>query len=129
VLINWGTSFNNILGGKEAEVVYHLEIAAQQLLNKGYEIIVYPIWVEDINICRRFVDKFQNERNFILDKVYNAHYLCSIIRACRFTINLKLYADILSSAMHMPFISIAYGLKCYDFAESIDSLALVLNTY
>jgi acetyltransferase-like isoleucine patch superfamily enzyme len=31
-------------------------------------------------------------------------------------------------AMKKPFISLAYGLKCYDFAESIDSTDLLIST-
>lgn len=128
VLINWGTSFNNILGNDEENAKYHLEIATQILLNRGYKVAVYPIWTEDIEICKKFISNFKNEDIICLNKVYDVYGIASLINMSKFTINFKLHANILSMALKKPFISLAYGLKCYDFAESVDSSELVIST-
>lgn len=128
VLINWGTSFNNILGSDEQNAEYHLEIATQILLNKGYKVAVYPIWTEDIEVCKKFANNFKNEDIICIDKVYDVYGIASLINMSKFTINFKLHANILSMALKKPFISLAYGLKCYDFAESVDSAELLINT-
>lgn len=128
ILINWGTSYNNIFGGNEKVVEEQLEIATQILLNKGYKIVVYPIWTEDIEFCKKFVDRFKNTNIISINKVYDVYGLASLIRKSKFSINLKLHANILSMALKKPFISLAYGLKCYDFADSIESSQLVIPT-
>ncbi len=128
VLINWGTSFNNIAGKNEKKVEEELKQAVDYLLAEGYKVIVYPIWVEDISICKEFVSYFNSPNIKLIEKVYDVYGLAYLINKCRFTINFKLHANVLSMAMQKPFIALAYGLKCYDFAESINSVNLILHT-
>ncbi|TDX52356.1 polysaccharide pyruvyl transferase family protein [Orenia marismortui] len=128
VVVNWGTSYNNIFGKSEAEVEKELERAVREILNQGYKVIVYPIWSEDIKVIKSFVDKFENSNIMAINQVYDADEIAAMIDKAKFTINLKLHANIISMTRMKPFISLAYGLKCYDFAQSIDSMELIIPT-
>ncbi|WP_432665334.1 glycosyltransferase [Wukongibacter baidiensis] len=128
MLINWGTSYNNIIGKNEENIQRNLEKTAKELLDRGYKVIVYPTWNLDINPCKSFVNNLNNPNVYLIEKVYDAYSLAGIIQKCKFSINFKMSANLLSMSMKKPFISLAYGLKCYDFAESIDSKDLILLT-
>ncbi|WP_108669006.1 polysaccharide pyruvyl transferase family protein [Peribacillus acanthi] len=120
ILINWGTSYNNIVGFDEQYLEEQLSITTQILLNRGYKIIVYPIWVEDIESCQLFVQKFKNPNIISINKVYDAYGILTLINKAKFSINLKLHASILAFSNGKPFISLGYGLKNYDFVESVE---------
>lgn len=128
VLINWGTSYNNIIGYNEEKLREEVRNVIIQLLDDGYKVIVYPIWTDDIDACRSLISEINSPNLLLIHRVYDAYGLASIVEKCRFSINFKLHANVISMAMKKPFISLAYGLKCYDFAESIDSKDLILFT-
>lgn len=128
VLINWGTSNNNIFGRDETKVEEQLETAIQILLNKGYSVTIYPIWVKDIPYVQRLGQKFTESNLSVIDQVIDAKGLIRLISENSFTINLKLHANILSAAMDIPFISLAYRGKCFDFADSVNCNDLAVST-
>jgi polysaccharide pyruvyl transferase WcaK-like protein len=128
VLINWGTSFNRILGQDEQRVEDELKKVVDELLNDGYEIVIYPVWGKDIAVCKEFAKGFSGRKLKCIDKLYNVFQISNLIKKCRFTINFKLHANILSMAYQKPFICLSYGLKGYDFCDSINSLNLCLPT-
>ncbi|MFS8189054.1 glycosyltransferase [Rossellomorea marisflavi] len=120
ILINWGTSYNNILGGNEIAVENELVIVIQELLDRGYSVTVYPIWTEDIQPVKRLVQKVNNPKCSIIAEVYEARVLQKFISEAYLTINLKLHANILSASVDRPFISLAYRGKCFDFAKTVN---------
>jgi acetyltransferase-like isoleucine patch superfamily enzyme len=128
ILINWGTSFNNIIGNNENNVEKELIKSINSLLEQGYKIVIYPIWVNDISKCIDLAEKFNNDNVKCIEKVYDAYGICSLIERAYMTINLKLHANILSMSMGKPFISLSYGMKSYDFCESIQSQELSIFT-
>lgn len=128
VLVNWGTSFNNIMGKDEESLETEIEKTINNLLESGYKIIIYPIWINDVNKCIKLSEKFQNSNVRCIKKVYDAYGICSLIKKAHMTINLKLHANILSMAMGKPFISLSYGMKCYDFCQSVGSEDLSIFT-
>ncbi|WP_156291945.1 polysaccharide pyruvyl transferase family protein [Oceanobacillus salinisoli] len=128
VLVNWGTSNNNILGGDEKVVREQMEITLQILLNWGYNVTLYPIWKDDISSIRRLLSKFTSDNLTAIQEVYDAKRLTKLIDNYDLTINFKLHANILSVARHKPFISLAYRGKCFDFTESINSSNFAIST-
>jgi acetyltransferase-like isoleucine patch superfamily enzyme len=128
VLVNWGTSYNNIMGKDEKALETEIEKTITNLLESGYKIIIYPIWINDINKCIELSEKFQNNNVMCIKKVYDAYGICSLIKNAYMTINLKLHANILSMSMGKPFISLSYGMKCYDFCQSVGSEDLSIFT-
>ncbi|WBW96638.1 polysaccharide pyruvyl transferase family protein [Oceanirhabdus sp. W0125-5] len=128
VLVNWGTSYNRILGNSEKTVEEKLKIAITKLLDQGYKVVIYPIWNKDIPVCTNFANKINHENLLCIDKLYNVYQLAKLIQSCKFTINLKLHACILSMTYGKPFVCLGYGLKCYDYVESINSTDLFIST-
>lgn len=128
ILINWGTSYNNIFGRNEIAVEKELEKAIKLLISKGYTITIYPIWVEDIEPVKRLAQKINDDRCKVITEVYEARILHKLISQSYFTINLKLHANILSASANRPFISLAYRGKCFDFAETVNCSEFVLAT-
>ncbi|MCM1989313.1 polysaccharide pyruvyl transferase family protein [Oceanirhabdus seepicola] len=128
VLVNWGTSYNSILGNNEKTVEEKLTIAVNKLLDQGYKVVIYPIWNVDLQVCKNFAKKLNHKNLLCINKLYNVYNLARMIQSCKFTINLKLHANILSMSYGKPFICLGYGLKCYDFVESINSKDLYIPT-
>lgn len=128
VLVNWGTSFNRILGENEEALREEVKKVIKSLINHGYEIVIYPVWGKDIEPCKNLANEFMGKKVRSIDKLYTVYEIISLIKKCRFTINFKLHANILSMAYKKPFICLSYGLKGYDFCDSIDSTKLCIPT-
>lgn len=128
ILINWGTSYNNIFGQNEETVEDELVGIAKSLIEKGYLITIYPIWSEDIKPVKRLWKKINDKNCEAITEVYDAETLQKLISESYMTINLKLHANILSASANVPFISIAYRGKCFDFAKTVDCLEYVIPT-
>lgn len=129
VLVNWGTSYNNICGNNEDNIAFELKKCIYSLIDKGYKIIIYPIWTNDIEICQKLYNEIQSQNVYCLKKVYELGYIAGLLAKASFTINFKLHGNIISAAMNKPFIALGYGIKSYDFAESIDCKELVVFTH
>lgn len=128
ILINWGTSYNNIFGKNEEQVENELVKVAKKLLADGYNITIYPIWTEDIDPVKRLGRKIDNSSCEIITEVYNAKRMQTLIQTSYLTINLKLHANILSASANVPFISLAYRGKCLDFAQSVNCSEYAIPT-
>jgi polysaccharide pyruvyl transferase WcaK-like protein len=128
VLINWGTSYNNIFGGNELLVENELAEVIRELLDKNYNVTIYPIWTEDIEPVKRLGQKVNNNKCEIITEVYEASVLQQLISQAHLTINFKLHANILSAAANIPCISLAYRGKCFEFAQTINCTEYALAT-
>lgn len=128
ILVNWGTSYNNIFGKNELKLEQELVTVIQSLLTNGYKVTIYPIWIEDIPAVKRLSEKVNDDRCHVLTEVYEAKLLQKMINSAYLTINMKLHANILSASGNRPFISLAYRGKCFDFARSVDCLEYTVGT-
>lgn len=128
ILVNWGTSYNNIFGKDELKVERELADAIKALILKGYFVTVFPIWTEDIKPVERLVQLVNDERCQAIPQVYEAKILQNLIAQSYLTINFKLHANILSASANRPFISLAYRGKCFDFAESVNCSKYTVST-
>lgn len=128
ILINWGTSYNNIFGRNELAIEEELVIVIKALITKGYIVTIYPIWTEDITSVKRLADKVDDSRCLVLTEVYEAKMLQRVINESYLSINLKLHANILAAAANRPFISLAYRGKCFDFSKTVNCLDYTVAT-
>lgn len=119
ILVNWGTSYHNVFGNNELVVEKELIIAIHYLLEKDYQVKIYPIWTEDIPAVKRLAEKVNDARCSAQLVVYDANTLQKMINNSYFTINFKLHANILAAAVNKPFLSLAYRGKCFDFAQTV----------
>ncbi|RJG23084.1 polysaccharide pyruvyl transferase family protein [Paenibacillus thiaminolyticus] len=126
--INWGTAMNLVFGHDEASVEDKLVRAAKEWIRQGYSILMFVMWPHDIAASRRMMHKIGCKNRVRLFETVNPYQLMSIIGQCKFTVDFKLHAAVLSAVMRIPFIALGYRFKVFDFAASIDALPYVLST-
>jgi polysaccharide pyruvyl transferase WcaK-like protein len=130
IAINWGTTFNKLFGYNEALVEDQLIESCFYLLSKGYHIVIYPMWDQDIESCRNLYHRLNNKNSVtFIPEVCSSSQIYSFLGKCHFSLNLKLHANILSAAAYTPFIQFAYRSKGFDFALSINQLENTLYTH
>lgn len=122
IMVNWGTAYNHLSKECESDAEDELCLAIRTLIEKGYHISIYPIWIADIPAVRQLALKVNHPRCIALEKVYEAKILLKMLQQCYATINLKLHANVLSAAANRPSISLAYSGKCFDFAVGLGML-------
>lgn len=129
VAVNTGTSFNRVYGGKEELIQKSLVKSCKNLLKSGYKIYLYAMWHEDLDSMLDLYKNIDDSENVILDiVVHKGNELYTILQKCVFSINLKLHGNIISATAGVPFISLGYRLKAYDFVKSIDCEELNIST-
>jgi len=128
ILINWGTSYNNIFGQNEQYIESELVKVIHYLLDEQYAVRIYPIWVDDIPSIKRLQEKVADERCQVDLFVSDAKTLQRMIYESFFTINFKLHANILSAAANKPYVSLAYRGKCFDFSQTVHCLDYTIGT-
>lgn len=127
--INWGTTFNRLYGANENLVEEQLVETAKSLINKGYKILIYTVWTNDIPHCERLYNKINNPDNVALDKnLYTEQQLITQLSKCTATINFKLHANLLSLSANVPSIPLGYRFKVFDFAALLGLPHLVVST-
>ncbi|AZO93806.1 polysaccharide pyruvyl transferase family protein [Halocella sp. SP3-1] len=129
IMVNWGTSYNKVYGENEEKLAVELAGSLDHLQEEGYQIIIYPVWEQDIPAIFRLVDKMINQDNLIvINRVLPSSQLLWCISQASLSINFKLHPCIFSAAVGVPFISLAYRFKCFDFAESVKCQELCIRT-
>ncbi|MBX9975539.1 polysaccharide pyruvyl transferase family protein [Cytobacillus firmus] len=129
VVINWGTAMHRLYGKNEAGLENSMMAIVNELITKGYEIYIYPIWDKDITPCKNLYDKITEKKHVhFIKTVPNQYKILDLIKDARLTINFKLHANVLSAAAGIPFIALAYRFKTFDFANFIGLDHLVIST-
>lgn len=119
--INWGTALGKVYGGDELRVEHALTAAAKEWIRQGCRISIYSVWDRDREPCRRLAEKINDRKHVqVEDRILPANQLMRNISKCRFTVNFKLHANIMSHAAGVPFICLGYRLKCFDYVHSVD---------
>ncbi|NEZ42466.1 polysaccharide pyruvyl transferase family protein [Paenibacillus alvei] len=126
--INWGTAMNQIFGKDEAFVEDELAAAAKRWIQQGYSILLFVMWPKDIPASRRLMNKIGDANRVRLLETVDPYEVMGIIGQCKFTVDLKLHAAVLSAVMRIPFIALGYRFKVFDFAASIDAIRYVIST-
>lgn len=129
IAINWGTFKNIIYGYDEKGLLLQLIEASRYLIQRGYHLVIYPMYINDIQPCQEFYSLFENTTKVtLIPELCSATQIYHFLRKTFFTINLRLHSNVLSAAAEIPFISLAYHSKCIDFALSVDFLENTIYT-
>lgn len=129
IAVNWGTTNNILFGYDENKLKNQVLKACTNLLNKGYQIVIFPMWDLDIPHCKDLYESIK-ERGKVtfIPEVCTASQIYYFLSLCHFSLNLKLHANVLSASSGTPFIQLAYRSKGVDFAASIHQLPYTLLT-
>ncbi|SDW03506.1 polysaccharide pyruvyl transferase family protein [Paenibacillus sp. CF384] len=127
--INWGTSYNRIYGGDEAQVEDALARTCRSLLALGYNLHLYSVWGPDQEGLARLYSKLGHDESVTYDpKVYAAADYVRLLSEFEATINLKLHANLLSAAANVPFVCIGYRFKSFDLMHGLDLADWIVPT-
>ncbi|MFT4142498.1 MAG: polysaccharide pyruvyl transferase family protein [Bacillus sp. (in: firmicutes)] len=103
VAINWGTTFNRLYGQDEAGIENELLQVSKKLIKLGYKILLYVVWGNGREASKRLYNKLDAPLNETYDStLYSEKELIEKLASCRFSINFKLHANILSLAGNVP---------------------------
>ncbi|MGL5149793.1 MAG: polysaccharide pyruvyl transferase family protein [Clostridium sp.] len=129
VAINLGRTFDRIFGKNEAKVNESIKEFCIELLNMGYKLYLYAMWETDLKSIFDLYGKLPKSDNIILDSViHSGGELVTILSNCKYSINFKLHANIISAVANTPFICIGYRLKSYDIMKSLELEELLIPT-
>ncbi|WP_138495939.1 polysaccharide pyruvyl transferase family protein [Paenibacillus pinistramenti] len=129
IAINWGTTYNKLLGKNELQVEDALAAAAREWVQQGCRLYLYPVWGPDRGPLERLAGKIGNQPAVEVERrLLGAAEVIDRLSGCRLSVNFKLHANMLSLAAEVPFISLGYRFKCFDFAESVGMSDLILPT-
>lgn len=120
IAVNWGTAGNKVLGEDEKAVAQDLAAVLSELTAE-YALVIYPVWERDLAPCQKLHALLPTSDSvFCLDRVPSLEELIDLYKQSSFSINMKLHASVFSAALGTPFISLAYRMKCWDFAQSLE---------
>jgi len=116
--------------GTPAEVYEQLTLALQQLAAHGFELVLYPVWPEDLPLQYEVHETLlaRGVRAHRIECVHRAATLVAMLGECHRSLNLKLHANVLSGTAATPAIMLGYGFKTFDFAASVGLSDLVVST-
>ena len=115
IALNIGNTHTNLFG-TEQYMVQEAKKLVSRLTADGFEVVLFPVWPQD----NAFLKQIPRTKNVSLLPWHPSSIrLMNFFKTCRCVIGLKLHTSVLSAAANVPFISIAYREKCFDFAASV----------
>lgn len=119
IAINVGDARKKLLGSEDY-IVEHMHKLINVLLKQNFEVILFPMWVDDNKYINKLAKKVSSPKLIIRDWNESCQSLIDFFSTCRCVIGMKLHSIVLSAAANVPFISISYRDKCLDFAASLN---------
>jgi len=115
IAINIGSD-GLIWGQDEERVLQEIIKACRTLKKNGYELILVPLNIKDINYINILssqtgIEVFKNWSD--IDSVLN------LLSSCKLMIGERLHSLVFSASVYTPFISLEYRPKCKHFSESV----------
>src|SRR5262249_16931033 len=107
------------LWGRQDDVQQYMVDAASELIRKGFEVHVMPVWRDDLPACRDFMVRAGLPAEKLLSPAYEAADFISRISDYDCVVALKLHAGILATAANVPSVLLEYQPKTLDYAKSI----------
>ncbi len=128
IAVNWGGSFNSVFGHDEQGTLFRFAEGIQHLINKGYHILIYPMWRNDVENCSELFGAVGGQQCSLISTLGSIDSYCTMLNQAEFSINFKLHGNVLSALVGTPFITLAYRSKSYDFAMSVEAEELCIST-
>ncbi|MBB6731772.1 polysaccharide pyruvyl transferase family protein [Cohnella zeiphila] len=127
--VNWGTVYDRMYGANESEVEDALAQVCREWIERGWRIHLYVVWGPDRKSAERLHAKIGKAAQTTLDlKLYDTPGYYNLVRGFDATLNLKLHANVISAAAGVPFVSLGYRFKCFDFVHSAGVPELIVPT-
>lgn len=120
VTVIWGMSKRATFEGPSHEALTRRLARWLQGLARRYRLVVCTIWAHDIPAAKQLAQHI-GEGAQLKQEPLTLKTFAEAMSQTAWTLSYRLHGCILSAACGVPFCSIAYRSKCYDFAFSIDA--------
>jgi len=141
IMVSWASATSMVYGGDPKALSAAVAKVLAELTGR-YAVLLYPLWLhfdeESVSEMESLIRKAipqqrgkgreQSGRLGVLRQVEDAPVLVELMRRAHFTVGLRLHGNVLSAAAGTPFVSLAYRLKSFDFADSIGMGEFTLRT-
>lgn len=115
IIINVGVPAIKMWGNKD-KVLKEVIQFCKYMNQEGYHVYVMPVWDKDVPYCEELAEK---ANLMIFNDWKNIRKCLDFISDANIVIGEKLHSVVLSAACYVPFISLEYDPKCYEFAHSV----------
>jgi polysaccharide pyruvyl transferase WcaK-like protein len=113
VAINVGNAEGRLLSGTEDLVVSEINKVVEHVTTQGFEVVLFPMIPSDM----KYIEQVREPVKIVQTKTWQD--VIRVIRGARCVIGMKLHSCVLAAAAGIPFVSMGYRDKCYDFASSL----------
>jgi polysaccharide pyruvyl transferase WcaK-like protein len=119
---------NVLFGRNERKVRRAFREFIEYLLEKRYNVVVFPVLPEEITVQWEIIKGIRSERLVRLNNIMSLQQVLRLMRDCDILVGQKLHTSVLATCVGTPFVSVAYRPKCIEYAESVDCLDCVVRT-
>lgn len=119
---------NVLFGRNEGKVRKGFREFIEYLLEKRYNVVVFPVLPEEITVQWEIIKGIRSERLIRLNTIMSLSQVLRLMRDCDMIVGQKLHTSVLATCTATPFVSVAYRPKCIEYAESIGCLDCVVRT-
>lgn len=120
IAINIGYTRNNLFG-TEQHVIDQTKKLIALLEDRHFNVELFSMWDQDDKILKQ-VRKTYRAWNPSIPK------LIDFMKECYCVVGMKLHSCILSAAANVPFVSLGYRDKCFDFVQSMNLNNWIVRT-
>ena len=116
IMINLAFYNDKVWGDNETNIYIQMKNFCEYLKTNGYNPIIIPFWKKDELIINRFANDLGLE---VFKDWLDIEKTLNFIATGNALVGLKLHSLVFSAAAYVPFISIEYNPKCFDFSNSV----------
>jgi polysaccharide pyruvyl transferase WcaK-like protein len=121
-------NINVLFGRNEAKVRGGFTEFIKYLIDKKFNVVVFPVLPEEITVHWEIVRKIRSKRLCRINNIIGLEQTMRLMRDCDIIVGQKLHTSVLATASGTPFVSVAYRPKCIEYAESVNCLDCVVRT-
>lgn len=116
------TGFNDmgeLWGHNEPQFIETMVHITNTLIQKGWEIKLFPVWEKDIPLVEAFAQRL-SKTPYILRNFMSREQFMAELHDVDVFVGEKLHSVILACCTYTPSIMLEYRPKCLDFMESVN---------
>ncbi len=119
---------NVLFGRNERKVRKGFTKFIEYLISKGYNVVVFPVLPEEIEVQWEIVRGIKSKRLRRINNIMGLQGTLRVMRDCDAIVGQKLHTSVLATCTATPFVSVAYRPKCIEYAESVCCEDCVVRT-
>lgn len=126
VTVIWGTSHRATHEGPQDEELAAIVAGRLRPLARRGRLVVCTMWARDLPAAERLASRIGEDVELRREPL-TLRSFGELMNQTAWTLSYRLHGCIFSAACGVPFASIAYRSKCYDFAFSVEAGGWVID--